>query len=282
MSNVIELNDVDYIYQKGTIFEQLALQSINFEVGTNECVAVIGHTGSGKSTLLQHLNGLIIPSSGKVLVNGKEIVKKTDWYMLRSQISILFQHAENQLFEKYIGDDVAFGPLQFGLRGDQLLQRVKWALDFVGLSSEQYINRPTYALSGGQKRKAALAGVIAMKPTVLVLDEPTAGLDPFSKNEILSQIKQLQKQEKMSIVFVTHSMEEVAFLADTVYVLDSGKIMFKGTPGELFLHEDIINRHQVALPDSVDLLYQLKNHGLPIDVTRFKENEVREQLLRLL
>lgn len=281
MNSRIALQNVDYIYQEKSPFKQKALESVDFSVEKGECVAVIGRTGSGKSTLIQHLNGLLFPTRGKVFVNGREILRKSDWRSFRSQVGIVFQNPEDQLFEKYVGDDVAFGPIKLGLKGSKLIERVRWALGLVGLPADQFLNRPVYALSGGQKRKAALAGVIAMKPNVLVLDEPTAGLDPFSRKELLENIRHLHENGEMSIVFVTHSMEEVSFLAEKVYVLEKGKIKFEGTPQQLFLSDDSRFEQKIALPDCVDLLRKLKTNGIAVDFSDFREQAVIEQVLQI-
>lgn len=247
-----------------------------------ECIAIIGHTGSGKSTLIQHLNGLMRAESGKVIIDGQDLTKKTaDLKTVRRKVGLVFQNPEDQIFEKIVGDDIAYGPFKLGLPLKAVRERVKWAMDVVGLDFETMKDRQTFALSGGQKRKVAIAGILALKPKILVLDEPTAGLDPKSRNELLDNIKFLNKEEKLTIVFVSHNMEEVAFLADRVYVMANGKDVLSGTPKEVFSDKEKLERYQIGTPDTVQVLYRLTDHGLKVDTSAFAVSEASAEIIRL-
>ncbi|WP_231587026.1 ATP-binding cassette domain-containing protein [Paenibacillus sp. E194] len=246
-------------------------------------MAIIGHTGSGKSTLIQHLNGLLLPQTGKVNVLGHELSEsKRSLSEIRRQVVVLFQQPEDQLFEKYVADDIAYGPLQFGLPKKEVIQRVRHAMDFVGLPFETMRNRPIFALSGGQKRKVALAGLLALDPQVIVLDEPTAGLDPTSRHELLYKIKRLSRDEGRTIIFVTHSMEEVALLADRVYVLADGSNVADGTTREIFANRELIHRYRIGTPQSVELVHTLIANGYDINSSTFGVEETVAEVSKLL
>lgn len=268
--NMIETINLSHTYMKGTPLEHVGLKQTSITVKEGECVAIIGHTGSGKSTLIQHFNGLISPQEGEVMIDGQSLAdKKMNIKKLRQKVGIVFQNPEDQIFESIVGDDIAYGPFKSGLPLKEVRERVKWAMTVVGLDFEAMKDRQTFALSGGQKRKVALAGILALKPKVLVLDEPTAGLDPRSSKEILEKIQMLNKEEKLTIVFVSHNMEEVAFLADRVYVMSEGTVALTGTPTEIFTNRQQLQIFQVGTPDTVKLLYKLAERGYDVRTDAF-------------
>ena len=282
--NEVQVEQLSHTYMKGTPFQQEALHDVYFHAKPGECVAIIGHTGSGKSTLIQHLNGLLLPQTGQVNVLGLELSESNRYSLseIRRQVVVLFQQPEDQLFEKYVADDIAYGPLQYGLPKKEVIQRVKHAMDFVGLPFETMRNRPIYALSGGQKRKIALAGLLALDPRVLVLDEPTAGLDPMSRQELLYKIKRLSRDEGRTIIFVTHSMEEVALLADRVYVLAGGSNVADGTTREIFANRELIHRYRIGTPQSVELVHTLIANGYDMNSSTFGVEETVVEVRKLL
>lgn len=280
---IIEVDNLSHTYMKGTPMEHAALKGTNMYVEEGECIAIIGHTGSGKSTLIQHFNGLMRPESGKVIIDGEDLSKKRlDLKSLRRKVGLVFQNPEDQIFEKLIGDDIAYGPFKLGLPLKEVRERVKWAMDVVGLDFEEMKDRQTFALSGGQKRKVALAGILALKPKILVLDEPTAGLDPRSRNELLDKIKFLNRQEGLTVVFVSHNMEEVAYLADRVYVLANGTDVVTGTPKEIFSDVEKLQRHQIGTPETVQILYRLTDLGYSVNTAAFTISEAANEIIKVL
>nr|WP_138189468.1 energy-coupling factor transporter ATPase [Paenibacillus alvei] len=281
--NAVQVKQLSHTYMKGTPFQHDALHDVYFHAKSGECVAIIGHTGSGKSTFIQHLNGLLLPQTGQVNVLGHDLSEsKRSLSEIRRQVVVLFQQPEDQLFEKYVADDIAYGPLQYGLPKKEVIQRVKHAMDFVGLPFETMRNRPIYALSGGQKRKVALAGLLALDPQVIVLDEPTAGLDPTSRQELLYKIKRLSRDEGRTIIFVTHSMEEVALLADRVYVLADGSNVADGTTREIFANRELIHRYRIGTPQSVELVHTLIANGYDMNSSTFGVEETVAEVRKLL
>ncbi|NRR20494.1 energy-coupling factor transporter ATPase [Brevibacillus sp. MS2.2] len=280
---IVNVENLSHVYMQGTPLEHRALDQVSIQVAEGECLAIIGHTGSGKSTLIQHFNGLIRPQSGTVIINGMDVSSpKIDIRTLRRQVGLVFQNPEDQLFEKLVGDDVAYGPFRMGLPLEEVRRRVQWAMDLVGLSFQEMKDRPTFALSGGQKRKVALAGVLSLQPKVLVLDEPTAGLDPRSRLELLERIRRLNREEKLTVIFVSHNMEEVAKLADRVYVLANGKSVCEGTPRQIFGNQELLRQHHIGTPESVDILYKLREQGYSIDPSAFLPEETAMEILKLL
>ncbi|WP_042454089.1 energy-coupling factor transporter ATPase [Neobacillus dielmonensis] len=280
---IIEIENLSHTYMKGTPMEHVALKGANLFVEEGECVAIIGHTGSGKSTLIQHFNGLMRPESGKVLIDGEDLSnKKVNLKTLRQKVGLVFQNPEDQIFEKIIGDDIAYGPFKLGLPLKEVRERVKWAMSVVGLDFEGMIDRQTFALSGGQKRKVALAGILALKPKILVLDEPTAGLDPRSRNELLDNIKRLNKEEKLTVIFVSHNMEEVALLADRVYVMADGTDVLNGTPKEIFTDKEKLQRYHIGTPESVQVLYRLTDLGYEVKTDAFSITEAANEIIKVL
>ncbi|MGG4457420.1 energy-coupling factor transporter ATPase [Brevibacillus porteri] len=280
---IVNVENLSHVYMHGTPLEQRALDQVSIQVAEGECLAIIGHTGSGKSTLIQHFNGLIRPQSGTVIINGMDVSSpKIDIRTLRRQVGLVFQNPEDQLFEKLVGDDVAYGPFRMGLPLEEVRRRVQWAMDLVGLSFQEMKDRPTFALSGGQKRKVALAGVLSLQPKVLVLDEPTAGLDPRSRHELLERIRRLNREEKLTVIFVSHNMEEVAKLADRVYVMANGKSVCEGTPRQIFGNQELLRQHHIGTPESVDILYRLREQGYSIDPSAFLPEETAMEILKLM
>ena len=255
----IEVRNLKYTYNPGMPGETLALDDVSFEVHDGETIGIIGHTGSGKSTLLQHLNGLIKPDSGHVYVDGQCITDgSTKLTEIRRKVGLVFQYPEYQLFEETVAKDIAFGPRNTGLPEDQLEKRVRAAMSIVGLDYDEIGEVSPFELSGGQKRRVAIAGVVAMRPSVLILDEPTAGLDPAAHNEILSMIETINASMNMIIIFVSHNMADVAKLSDRVLVMDKGKIAMQGTPREVFSHEDELSSMGLGVPPVRGILKQIR------------------------
>ena len=279
---VIKAEHINYIYGKGTAFEQHALKDVNLEIESGEFVGLIGHTGSGKSTLIQHLNGLLRATDGKLYYNGRNIYEEGyDMRALRSHVGLVFQYPEHQLFEIDVFTDVCFGPKNQGLNKEAAAKRAKEALTMVGLD-ESYYKRSPFELSGGQKRRVAIAGVLAMNPDVLILDEPTAGLDPKGRDEILDQIKRLHEERNMTIILVSHSMEDVARYVDRILVMNHGEKVFDDTPKEVFQHYKELEAMGLAAPEITYVVQTLKSHGVPIDTSITTIEEARDEIIRLL
>ena len=269
----IKLENVNYIYSPDTAYEKQALKDINLEIEQGEFVGIIGHTGSGKSTLIQHFNGLVKPTSGKVYFEGKDIDDSDfDKKNLRSSVGLVFQYPEHQLFEVDVLTDVCFGPKNQGLSKEECQKRAKEALELVGFP-EKYYKQSPFELSGGQKRRAAIAGVLAMRPKVIVLDEPTAGLDPKGRDEILDQIKELHDKTGITVIIVSHSMEDMARYVDRLVVMNKGEKMYDGTPKEVFSHYKELEKVGLAAPQVTYIMNDLKENGLdvPVDVTTIEE-----------
>lgn len=280
---IIQVKNLTHTYMKGTPLEHVALKGVNMYAEAGECIAVIGHSGSGKSTLIQHFNGLMKPESGKVFIDGQDLSnRRVDLKALRRKVGLVFQNPEDQIFENLIGDDIAYGPFKLGLPLKEVRERVKWAMDVVGLDYKEMKDRQTFALSGGQKRKVALAGILALKPKILVLDEPTAGLDPRSRNDLLDKIKFLNREEKLTVVFVSHNMEEVAYLADRIYVMANGTDVLTGTPAKIFSDKETLMRYQIGTPETVEILYRLSDLGYNVDGARFTTNEAAAEIIKIL
>ncbi|RYM05031.1 energy-coupling factor transporter ATPase [Sporolactobacillus sp. THM7-7] len=280
---IIDVQHLEHTYMKGTPFVHQALTGVSITVYSGECVAIIGHTGSGKSTLVQHFNGLILPQKGKVIVDGADLSdKKTDMKGLRQKVGLVFQDPESQIFESLVGDEIAYGPFKMGWPIKDVRDAVKGAMEMAGLPFDAMKDRPTAALSGGQKRKVALAGVLALKPKILVLDEPTAGLDPRSGMELLGRLKTLNEQEHLTIVFISHHLEEVAYLADRIYVLDHGKNIGEGSPATLFSNKKMLEKYRIGTPETVDILYRLQDAGFSVNVAHYGIAEVASQICSIL
>jgi len=269
----IEIKNLTYVYNPGSTFEKTALDDISLIIADNSFTGLIGHTGSGKSTLIQHLNGLLKPTSGQILIDGKDIHSKAaDYKRLRQMVGLVFQYPEHQLFELTVYNDVAFGPKNMGLSKDEIDVRVRSALEATGIPEHMY-NKSPFDLSGGQKRRAAIAGVLAMQPRILILDEPTAGLDPRGRNEILERIKQMHLQLKLTIILVSHSMEDISRMVDTLVVMNNSKIAFSGIPREIFIHSKELEGIGLSAPQPSMLMHKLREAGIdvPLDVFTVKD-----------
>lgn len=269
----IKLEKINYIYSPGTAYEKYALKDVSLEIPQGQFVGIIGHTGSGKSTLIQHFNGLMKATSGQLYYNGENIYdEKYDMKSLRSQVGLVFQYPEHQLFEVDVFTDVSFGPKNQGLSKEECEERAREALELVGFP-EKYYRQSPFELSGGQKRRAAIAGVLAMRPQVLVLDEPTAGLDPKGRDDILNQIEHLHKETGMTVILVSHSMEDVAKYVDRLIVMNKGQKMLDGTPKEVFLHYKELEKVGLAAPQVTYIMHDLEEKGFRVrtDVTTIEE-----------
>lgn len=278
----IKVEGLNYIYGQGTAFEQHALKDVSFEIPDGQFVGLIGHTGSGKSTLIQHLNGLIRPSGGTIWFNGTDIYSEGySLKQLRSKVGLVFQYPEHQLFEIDVFSDVCYGPKNLGLTEEEVKERAEEALRLVGLK-EKYWQQSPFELSGGQKRRVAIAGVLAMRPEVLILDEPTAGLDPRGRDEILDQIKELHSSQGMTIILVSHSMEDIARYADRLMVMNHGEKAFDGTPRQVFEHYKELESMGLAAPQVTYISHALKEQGIPIEDDITTVEEARDAILRLL
>ena len=279
----IKIENLTYVYMPKTPFEKKALDNVSLEIEDGEFLAVIGHTGSGKSTLIQHLNGLLKPASGKIYVDGTDITDKdTKLVDIRKKVGLVFQYPEYQLFEETIAKDIAYGPSNLGLNEDEILKRVKKSMEMVGLNYEEYKDISPFELSGGQKRRVAIAGVIAMEPNVLILDEPTAGLDPAGRDDILEQIKFLHEKYNMTIIFVSHSMEDVGKLAEKIIVMNDGHIELQGKPKEVFREIDTLERIGLAVPQVTYLMRELKRKGFNVSEDIFTVEKAKSELLNIL
>lgn len=278
----IILDHVNYIYGADTPLAVAALKDVCLQFPDGQFVGIIGHTGSGKSTLVQHLNGLLKATSGHIYFDGEDIYDKDyDMKKLRSRVGLVFQYPEHQLFEEDVFSDVCFGPRNLGLDKREAELRAYDALRKVGLPDELFYQSP-FDLSGGQKRRAAIAGVLAMKPDVLILDEPTAGLDPKGRDEILEQIRQLQIKTGMTILLVSHSMEDVAEYVDRIIVMNQGSVMYDGEPREVFRHYKELEDVGLAAPQVTYILHQLKDRGLDVDADATTIEEAADTILRAL
>ncbi|EEH96452.1 MAG: energy-coupling factor transporter ATPase [Clostridium sp.] len=279
----IKIENLVHVYMPKSPFEKVALNNVNIEINEGEFVALIGHTGSGKSTLIQHMNGLLKPTSGRIVVDGEDItkdgVKLTD---IRKKVGLVFQYPEYQLFEETIEKDIEFGPRNLGLSDDEITKRVKRSMEMVGLDYDTYRNKSPFDLSGGQKRRVAIAGVIAMEPKVLILDEPTAGLDPKGRDDILEQIKVLHDEYKMTIILVSHSMEDVGKLAERIIVMNKGEVALEGTPAKVFKEVETLENIGLAVPQVTYLMRELKRRGFNVSDEIYTIKQGKKELLRIL
>lgn len=274
MEPILQVQNLTHIYSAGTPFEHTALENINFSVDRGEFVGIIGHTGSGKSTLMQHLNGLLKPTSGRILLDGQDIWSdKKLTRAARFRVGLVFQYPEYQLFEETVYKDIAFGPKNMGLSKEEIDRRVRQAADFVGLTEKQLQVSP-FDLSGGQKRRVAIAGVIAMEPEVLILDEPTAGLDPEGREEILANIQRYRQAKNATIMMVSHSMNDVARLTDRLLVLNGSQIAMNGTPGEVFEQAQELEAIGLDIPEITRIFMRLRSLGLEVPMVYTMEQAV--------
>lgn len=269
----IEIKNVNYLYSQGTSYEMHALKNVNLEILDGQFVGLIGHTGSGKSTLTQHLNGLVKATSGHIYYNGEDIYdEKFSMKKLRSKVGLVFQYPEHQLFETEVLADVCFGPKNLGFTKEEAEEKAKAALRMVGMG-EEYDKSSPFELSGGQKRRVAIAGVLAMDPEVLILDEPTAGLDPRGRDEVLDQVSALQRSRGITVILVSHSMEDVAKYVDRLIVMNQGEVRFDGRPVDVFRHYKELEEIGLAAPQTTYLMQELKKQGADVntDATTVEE-----------
>lgn len=279
----IKIENLTHIYMPKSPFEKIALDNVSLDIKDGEFVALIGHTGSGKSTLIQHFNGLLEATSGKIIVDGVDITaKKAKLTDIRKKVGLVFQYPEYQIFEETIAKDIEFGPRNLGLSEEEIHSRVVKAMEMVGLDYELYKDRSPFDLSGGQKRRVAIAGVVAMKPTTLILDEPTAGLDPKGRDDILDQISKLHKDYNMTIVIVSHSMEDVAKIAQRIIVMNNGTVALQGTPAEVFREVDTLEQIGLGVPQVTYLVRALREKGFDLSDNIFTIEEAKKELLSIL
>ena len=277
----IEVKNISYVYMPKSPYERLALDDVSITIPEGKITAIAGHTGSGKSTLIQHLNGLISPTSGSVLVDGVDIAAKGQAARAaRRSVGMVFQYPEHQLFEETVEQDIAFGPKNYGMSPEEISERVRFAMDFVQLDYKEYSQRSPFQLRGGQMRRAAIAGVVALKPKYLVLDEPTAGLDPKGREELMQRIMKLHRQEKNTIILVSHSMDDIARFADNVVIMNRGRVLMEGTPHEVFVREDFIRQAGLDVPQITNIVKALKIRGWDISSNIYTMDEAVDAIFQ--
>ncbi len=282
MVPIIQTENLCHVYSGGTPFEHAALTDINFSAMRGEFIGIIGHTGSGKSTLVQHLNGLLKPTSGRVLFDGEDIhSSKAKTREIRFRVGLVFQYPEYQLFEETVYKDIAFGPKNMNLGDEEIDKRVREAAGFAGIS-EDMLDKSPFELSGGQKRRVAIAGVIAMKPDVLILDEPTAGLDPKGREDIIGNILTYHKTQNSTVILITHSMEDIAKLADRLVVFNDGRIVMDGSPKDIFIRADELTHIGLDVPMVTRVMRRLKQLGADVDETCYTTEQAEASILRLI
>lgn len=279
----VKMEKVTHIYMQGGPFEATAIFDVDLEIQDGEFLGLIGHTGSGKSTLIQHLNGLLKPTQGTVIVNETRIDKDSkNLKSVRQQVGLVFQYPEHQLFEETVEKDIAFGPKNLGLPQEEVSNRVREALQLVGLPFDEIKERSPFELSGGQRRRVAIAGVLAMKPDILILDEPTAGLDPRGREEIFSEIQTLHREKKFTIVLVSHSMEDVARLVDRIIVMNKGQVALTGTPKEVFARADELKQMGLDVPQITSLMTRLRERGMDVPTDIYTLEQAKDVLRKVL
>jgi energy-coupling factor transport system ATP-binding protein len=280
---VVVCEGLVHVYLRGTPFEAVALRGVDLVVRRGECLGLVGPTGSGKSTLVQHFNGLLRPTEGRVVVDGVEVRPGSPAVRdVRRKVGLLFQYPEHQLFEATVFDDVAFGPRNLGLDPEEVAERVRESLQWVGLDPDRFGSRSPFSLSGGEMRRVAIAGVLAMRPQVLILDEPTAGLDPAGRREILARIRELHRKARLTVVLISHSMDDVARLCQRVVVLHHGRVFLDAPVREAFAQADRLRGIGLDVPRATDVLLRLRAAGLPVRCDRLTVEEACEEIVRVL
>lgn len=279
----VQVKNIFHTYNKGNPDAKIALRDVNFSINEGEILGVIGHTGSGKSTMLQHLNGLLKPESGQIIIGDIDITdEKVKMTEIRKRVGLVFQYPEYQLFEETVAKDVAFGPKNLGMPDEEIDITVRKSLEMVGLSYDEIADRSPFELSGGQKRRVAIAGVIAMKPEVLILDEPTSGLDPYAHQEVLNMIRKIHKESTGIIIFVSHNMRDVANMSDKVLVMDRGSVVAFDTPDEIFKKRDMLRNIGLSTTPSAVLFDKLDERGIHIESDAVRIDDVEEALFGYL
>ena len=279
----IKITNLTHIYAPDSPFESKAIDNVSLEINDGEFIALIGHTGSGKSTLIQHLNGLLKANEGQILINDFDITAKdVSLVDIRKKVGLVFQYPEYQLFEETIEKDISFGPRNLGLSEEEINQAVRYSMSLVGLDYEKSKDKSPFDLSGGQKRRIAIAGVLAMKPEILILDEPTAGLDPKGRDDILSNIKEIHEREKNTIILVSHSMDDVAKLADRLLVMNHGHVEFFDTPTEVFKNEARLKEIGLDVPQVLQLANQLREKGFEISEDILTIDDIKNEIVKNL
>ena len=279
----VQVKNIFHTYNKGNPDAKIALRDVNFSINEGEILGVIGHTGSGKSTMLQHLNGLLKPESGQIIIGDIDITdEKVKMTEIRKRVGLVFQYPEYQLFEETVAKDVAFGPKNLGMSDEEIDITVRKSLEMVGLSYDEIADRSPFELSGGQKRRVAIAGVIAMKPEVLILDEPTSGLDPYAHQEVLNMIRKIHKESTGIIIFVSHNMRDVANMSDKVLVMDRGSVVAFDTPDEIFKKRDMLRNIGLSTTPSAVLFDKLDERGIHIETDAVRIDDVEEALFGYL
>ncbi len=280
---MIKVSNITHVYSKGLPDESIALNDVSFTIEDGSFTGIIGHTGSGKSTLLQHLNGLLKPDSGHIFVGDTDITEKgSNLLEIRRKVGLVFQYPEYQLFEETVAMDVAFGPKNLGLTDEEIRIRVEEALHLVGMDIEEFGGKSPFELSGGQKRRVAIAGVVAMRPEVLILDEPTAGLDPKTHRDVLAMIKEIHEKQHNITILVSHNMSDVAAMCDHVLVINEGRLAMDGTPKEVFARADELNRMGLSAPPPAEFLRKLQNKGVPVENISLDVMGAAEELIKVL
>ena len=279
---LIEVSELEHQYNLDLAPDEYAIKDINFEIAAGEFIGVIGHTGSGKSTLVQTLNGLIEPTGGQVKVDGLNLTAAENLQNIHQEVGLVFQYPEHQLFEETVFKDVAFGPQNLGLDDEKIKARVKYALELVNLDYQEFKDRSPFRLSGGQQRRVAIAGVLAMEPQILILDEPTAGLDPQMRQQLITEIVELQEEFSLTIILISHRMEEIARLSDRVFVLDNGKLTLTGTPEEVFSNYEYLSEIGLGVPEITEVLHRVKAQGIDVDTNILTVDQAKNELLKAM
>jgi energy-coupling factor transport system ATP-binding protein len=281
---IIQINDLHHVYLRGTPLEVTALKGVTMEIYEGESIGIIGRTGAGKSTIVQHLNGLIRPRQpGKVIIDGQDMSDPSmNVKAIRQKVGLVFQHPEQQLFERLVGDDIAFGPKKLGMPREERRERVRWAMEMVGLDFDKFKNRFTFSLSGGEMRKVAIAGILALQPKVLILDESTTGVDPRGRKELMARILDLRRHHGVTLVLVSPNMEEVASMVNRIYVIDDGRTVMGGTAREIFDRPDELRKYGLGVPQVTTVAHRLRERGLSIPRTPLTVAEAEEDIWRIL